>query len=488
MAAPPRPGDVIAGKYRVERVLGRGGMGVVVAARHLRLRERVAIKFLLHGDRLYDDLVARFVREGRAAMRIRSEHVVRVHDIGTLETGEPFLVMEYLEGSDLGAIVEREGPLPIDAALEYVLQAIEALAEAHARGIVHRDLKPSNLFLSHRADGSPIVKVLDFGIAKSTRSGADTASASNAVVGTPAFMAPEQMRTGAVIDGRTDVFSIGATLHALLTGAPPFPPGSMVEVHERIRQGPAPVSASRPEVPPALDAVVLRCMKPDAQDRFADVAELAEALAELAPERAREYARRAAKIRSAAPVLGAATEASLLGDDDANDFPRSDDDATGAPADGSWLEDAQHGAALRGSLRAPTSGTSPSVVTSAPPRKRALKMRVVALAGLASAVALAVVVAWSRSTHHDAAAAHSASSPPGPSDVGAPRSPASVTSTPQAAEPHADPAGSASAVAPRPTETSTPSASPTPRAPRPAKQAPTARPKERPRDPLGDPD
>jgi serine/threonine protein kinase len=163
MVAPIGVGDVLAGKYRVERVLGRGGMGVVVAARHLRLGERVAIKLPAARMIARGDTVARMVREGRAAMRIRSEHVARVYDAGTLETGEPYLVMEHLDGRALGAILAAEGPLPIEAAVEHVLQACEALAEAHALGIVHRDLKPSNLFLTRRADGSPVIKVIDFG-------------------------------------------------------------------------------------------------------------------------------------------------------------------------------------------------------------------------------------------------------------------------------------------------------------------------------------
>ena len=148
-------GNVIAGKYRVERVLGRGGMGIVVAAKHLRLAERVAIKFPLAQPHDRGLVVERLIREGRAAMRIRSEHVARVYDVGVLETGDPFLVMEYLVGRDLGATVDETGPLAVCDAVEYVLQALEAMAEAHARGIIHRDLKPSNLFLTRRPDGTP---------------------------------------------------------------------------------------------------------------------------------------------------------------------------------------------------------------------------------------------------------------------------------------------------------------------------------------------
>src|SRR5688572_14671551 len=163
----PREGDILAGKFRIERVLGVGGMGMVVSAMHLQLEERVAIKFLLPEALANPEAVTRFGREARAAVKIKSEHVARVTDVGALpETGAPYMVMELLRGKDLGAALREHGALPVALAVEYVLQACEALAEAHAIGIVHRDLKPANLFLTARADGSPCVKVLDFGISK----------------------------------------------------------------------------------------------------------------------------------------------------------------------------------------------------------------------------------------------------------------------------------------------------------------------------------
>src|SRR5258708_28455864 len=176
MSAPVQPGELVAGKYRIERVLGEGGMGVVVAAHHEGLEERVAIKFLLSDVAQDSEHGKRFTREARAAAKIRSEHVVHVTDVGRLENGTPFIVMEYLEGTDLGALVARRGPLPIADALDYLLQACEAIAVAHSLGIVHRDLKPANLFLSTRPDGSPCVKVLDFGISKVVTPGGKEAS------------------------------------------------------------------------------------------------------------------------------------------------------------------------------------------------------------------------------------------------------------------------------------------------------------------------
>jgi serine/threonine protein kinase len=308
-----RAGNIIDGKYRVERVLGQGGMGVVVAARHVRLGERVAIKFPLARLVVRADVNARLIREGRAAMRIRSEHVARVHDVGTLENGEPYLVMEYLEGHDLDAVIAADGPLPIDAAIEYVLQASEALAEAHSLGIIHRDLKPSNLFLSRRADGSPAVKVIDFGVAKhlgdADGAGAAFTTAANAVLGSPLYMSPEQMRAAPTIDARTDIWAIGATLHCLLTGAAPFPGASIPEIHELILSGAPPLRASRPDAPAALEAILLRCLRRDPAERYPSIAALAGALAEIAPEHARISAERAARIfLTSSPAFTAPTD------------------------------------------------------------------------------------------------------------------------------------------------------------------------------------
>ena len=165
-ALPVPIGEIVAGKYRIERVLGQGGMGVVVAAMHEQLRQRVAIKMLLPEAKASPNAVARFLREARAAAAIHGEHVARVLDVGELAEGAPYIVLEYLEGEDLARVLRDGGPLSVEVAVGYVLQACEAIAEAHAAGIVHRDLKPSNLFLARRPDGSPLVKVLDFGISK----------------------------------------------------------------------------------------------------------------------------------------------------------------------------------------------------------------------------------------------------------------------------------------------------------------------------------
>ncbi|WP_437774690.1 protein kinase domain-containing protein [Sorangium sp. So ce1097] len=320
MVAPVNVGDVLADKYEVERVLGEGGMGVVVAARHLLLGERVAIKFLLPKARERADLVARFLREGQAAARIRSEHVTRVYDVGTLARGEPYLVMEYLEGTDLKALLRDRGPLPVELACDYLLQACEALAEAHALGIVHRDLKPGNLFLSRRADGSPLLKVIDFGISKMALSAEPAAprehdmTESSAMLGSPLYMAPEQMVSSKNVDARADVWSMGAILYQLLTGAIPFRGDSVMEIYDRILEGPPRLGALRADVPGRIDWVVQRCLQKSPADRFGNIAELAAELAPFAPAHAQHLAERAARVlqvRRDSTVEGAASGRSL---------------------------------------------------------------------------------------------------------------------------------------------------------------------------------
>jgi eukaryotic-like serine/threonine-protein kinase len=282
--SPIAPGELLAGKYRVERKLGEGGHGVVVAAEHIALGERVAIKLLRPEVAQDSETVTRFLREARASVRIKGEHVTRVLDVGSLESGTPYMVMEYLEGADLSNVVEAKGWLPVSLAVDYILQACEALAEAHALGIVHRDVKPSNLFLTTRADGAPCIKVLDFGISKAMPSadGAADLTQTQSVLGSPQYMAPEQMRSSKRVDARTDIWAIGTTLHELLTGRPPFEAQSMPELFAMILQDEPPrLSERRPEIPEALETIVARCLEKDPAKRFPDVHQLARALAPL---------------------------------------------------------------------------------------------------------------------------------------------------------------------------------------------------------------
>jgi serine/threonine-protein kinase len=284
-------GEVIAGKYRIEHLLGQGGMGVVLAGRHVHLEERVAIKLMLSEAAFNNEAVARFLREARAAARLESAHVARVSDVGTLADGRPYMVMEYLDGSDLSQVLAQQGPLPIQDAVDYLLQASEAIAEAHSIGIVHRDLKPSNLFLTRRRDRTPHVKVLDFGISKvaNVAGSADSAmTRTSAMMGSPLYMSPEQMTSVRDVDGRSDIWALGIILYELLAGRPPFEGESLPQVCAAVLQGQAAsLLAFRRDVPQELDAIVARCLAKTAAHRFQDIASLAMALRPFAGRHSR---------------------------------------------------------------------------------------------------------------------------------------------------------------------------------------------------------
>jgi serine/threonine protein kinase len=290
-AAGVREGEILAGKYRVERVLGVGGMGVVVAARHLQLDTRVAIKFLLPSMLGNQEAVARFANEARRAVKIQSEHVARVLDVGTLDSGAPYMVMEYLQGADLSAVLRERGPLPVEEAVDYLLQAMEAIAEAHTLGIVHRDLKPANLFSIQRPDGKSSIKVLDFGISKLTEAGSTggvSVTKTSALMGSPLYMSPEQMRSSKDVDSRTDIWALGVILFELVTGRPPFMSDSVTELAIVVAIEPTPSAhALRAGSPIELDAVLFRCLEKQPRDRYRDVAEFAFALLPFASKRAK---------------------------------------------------------------------------------------------------------------------------------------------------------------------------------------------------------
>jgi len=304
-------GDIIDSRYRVEEIIGRGGMGLVASAVHMQLGRRVAIKLLVPKAAGSDVAHERFLREARAAAHLRNEHVVQVLDFGILENGSPVIVMELLKGYDLERTLIKRGPLPIIEAVDFLLQACEAVAEAHAHGLVHRDIKPSNLFVSHAADGSPHIKVLDFGVSKLVR-GAESESGfreqsltgSRMVVGSPAYMAPEQVSCGGETDARTDVWALGVTLFELLTETRPFDAASVPLAFASIMRDSPPLLRARClEAPHQLEELVQWCLEKDPAKRCPDVVTFAKRLADAFPSPLRsEVAARIERLAKAASV------------------------------------------------------------------------------------------------------------------------------------------------------------------------------------------
>jgi serine/threonine protein kinase len=295
-------GTVIDGKYRVGNIVGAGAVGIVFEAQNLELDEKVAIK-CLRPEMLSDKaMVARFGREAKAAAVIKSEYVASVYDVGTTRDGVPYIVMEYLEGKDLGTVVQDSGMLAPRAAVEYALQVCEALAVAHAKGIVHRDIKPENLLLTERSGGIRIVKVLDFGISKAALTGSIFGNEVPLVktvnlMGTPLYMSPEQVRCSDGVDVRSDIWSLGMVLYEILTGHTAFIGTSITEICAAILEHtPQPIEKFRSDVPAGLVAIIHRCLEKDAAKRYQNVAELAMALMPFGPKRARLNVERAVAV------------------------------------------------------------------------------------------------------------------------------------------------------------------------------------------------
>lgn len=288
-------GDVLATKYRVEKVLGIGGMGMVVAATHLELDQRVALKFMLPEAMRSEQAMDRFLREAKASVKLRSEHVCRVLDVGRLETGAPYIVMEYMEGQDFADTIQKKGRLLPSDAVDYVMQALEGLAEAHVNNIVHRDLKPGNLFVTSDNEGLPLVKVLDFGISKSSVAG--SATRTGEIMGSPSYMSPEQMTSSKNVDARADIWAMGVILYQALTAALPFDGDTLPALCMSVMTNqPPPIEAHRPDVPPGLRAAIMRCMEKNPDARYRDVADLAAAIAPFGSDSAPASAVRIARV------------------------------------------------------------------------------------------------------------------------------------------------------------------------------------------------
>ncbi len=274
-------GQVFQGKYRVDAILGHGGMGVVAECTHLALNERVAVK-MLRPDVLQDqDAVSRFIREAQAAVKLKSEYVARVSDVGTFENGVPYMVMEFLDGQDLGDLLKERGVLGVQWAVELMLQTAEALAEAHSLGIVHRDVKPTNLFVTWRPDGSALIKVLDFGISKSPMGTDMQLTQTQSLLGTPAYMSPEQMRSARLVDSRSDIWSLGTVFYEALEGRRPFEAESFSEMCVKVAVDPP---APMVNTPPGLQQAILRCLAKSPEQRYPNMAEFARDLIPFAQD------------------------------------------------------------------------------------------------------------------------------------------------------------------------------------------------------------
>ncbi|MGH7283477.1 MAG: serine/threonine-protein kinase [Polyangiaceae bacterium] len=281
----PRIGETIDGRYEVVADLAVGGMGAILSAIDKTNGERVAIKVMLGAAMEIEGAITRFEREARAAAGIVSEHVVRIFHVGELANGAPFMVMEFLDGKDLGAIITPDQPLPVAESVDYVLQACEAMAEAHKSGIVHRDLKPSNLFLANRSDGTKAIKVVDFGISKfaadSPVLGKEGVSltATRTMMGSPLYMSPEQVRSAKNVDRRSDIWALGVILYELLSGRLPFEGDNAGAICAMIvADEPVPLRMMKEDLPAQLERIVMRCIEKEPAARYQDVAELADAL------------------------------------------------------------------------------------------------------------------------------------------------------------------------------------------------------------------
>jgi len=270
-----REGDLVGGKYRIERRLGIGGMGEVVAARHITIGAKVAIKILLSEMLQYPEVLQRFTREARAACALQSDHVCRTTDVGELKNGAPYIVMELLGGMNLSEYIMHRGPMPEHVAIGFALQALDAISEAHEHGIVHRDLKPVNLFLARRGS-CVVVKVLDFGIATSRNATDDVRlTKTHALLGTASYMSPEQIRAARAVDARSDVWAMGVTLYELVSGRLPFIGENALAIAYLIAAEPHPPLTN---VSAQFAAIIDRSLAKDPGRRFQTAAEFAAAL------------------------------------------------------------------------------------------------------------------------------------------------------------------------------------------------------------------
>jgi serine/threonine-protein kinase len=418
LSVPFAQGDVIAGKYEVVGLLGSGGVAYVISALHLELGEMVALKFLRPESLAFEDVVARFASEARAVARIKSEHIAHVLDVGTLPDGAPYIVMEHLEGRDLADVLAEKRRVPIKTAVDYVLQACEALACAHALGIVHRDIKPENLYLSQQAGSVEVVKVLDFGISKSALGapGARESAKTMLPMGTPGYMSPEQIRACGTVDARTDIWALGCVLSELISGTSAFEAPTQIQLGAAIlERDPVPLRQKIADAPAELEALILRCLAKDPNDRFQDVAELASALYPFGPRRSRLSAERCHEVLRG--KSGVVIEFASVPP------PPSDDDAVTALRNPAALVSAIPSAPGLAPLRT----SSPATLSSMPNptfRQKNRGIVVAAVLGVAAVVGIALGLRGSGvetgAVPHSAAAGPPATAPARSTAVGAP--------------------------------------------------------------------
>lgn len=276
-------GLILDGKYKLIEKLGEGGMGTVYLGMHQYIGKKVAVKFLHREYAANQEVLARFYREARAATEIGHRSIIEVHDMGISPQGEPYLVMEYLEGESLGAVLRRRGPLDLATACGVMEQVLLALQAAHDKGIVHRDLKPENIFFTIRPGEPPLVKLIDFGISKMARESIDTKlTQTGSLLGTPSYMSPEQARGDNEIDNRSDLYSIGVVLYQILTGRLPFEGANYNKLLIKVlTENPLPPSEANPAFPIEAEALVLRALAKAREDRFQSATEMLEALKQV---------------------------------------------------------------------------------------------------------------------------------------------------------------------------------------------------------------
>jgi serine/threonine-protein kinase len=434
----PQPGTTLGGKYLVEQVLGVGGMGVVVAATHLQLDQKVAIKFLLPEALANPEVVARFSREARAAAKIRGEHVARVIDVGAFDDGTPFMVMEYLEGHDLAKQLELHGPLLVEDLARYILESCQALAEAHAAKIVHRDLKPSNLFLAQRPDKRAIIKVLDFGISKLEDKPTAGLTKTSALMGTAFYMSPEQLTSPKTVDHRSDIWALGVIMYELLTGRQPFAGESVPEIIASILQNQRePITSLRPDVPPDLVAAVERCLQFKAQDRFSSVGELAGALAPFATEESRRSVAIIGRVLGenvsvspGAPLPAAGS--AVVRPPSATSLPSAIGATQHVGQVGSGAFAAAAVAETKASAQSPGAVTTHGLSTSVAGLPAPTKKPVLAFAGVAVALVAVVAVAFSMRAKDAPASSSSAGMVSPPTEKASPLPPQAAPNAPEA--------------------------------------------------------